>query len=164
MSKKRRRNKPQQPHQNNKQAGSQPVQKTTVQPSTSQRGQMVQTIAQERAKHALKAVREWANKSEAEQKELKSYACSFPAMILMSGFGQACAFYHSKGNDHQKGDNHQKTDNHQIQFQVLADWLKDQQIYGSDDLMLEITECDANRYQLAQAEAIAYLDWVKKFS
>ncbi|MDQ7005474.1 MAG: type III-B CRISPR module-associated protein Cmr5 [Ghiorsea sp.] len=78
-----------------------------MQPSTSQRGQMVQTIAQERAKHALKAVREWANKSEADQKELKSYACSFPAMILMSGFGQACAFYHSKGGSHQ------------IQFKVL---------------------------------------------
>ncbi|MDQ7005475.1 MAG: type III-B CRISPR module-associated protein Cmr5 [Ghiorsea sp.] len=30
--------------------------------------------------------------------------------------------------------------------------------------MLEITACDANRYQLAQAEAIAYLDWVKKFA
>jgi len=114
---------------------------------------VVQNISQQRAKHALDIVHKWVVKSDAaNQKELKSYASSFPAMILMSGFGQACAFYRSKGG------------NHMLMFEALADWLNDQKVFSSKDLMKEIVNCDASKYQLAQAEALVYLDWLKKFS
>jgi len=112
----------------------------------------VQNISQQRAKHALEAVQTWMSKDNNEQKELKSYACDFPAMILMSGFGQACAFYRSKGG------------NHQVQFELLAQWLKKQKVFDTVDLMREITQCDQNTYQIAQAEALEYLGWVKKFA
>jgi len=114
--------------------------------------QSVQTISQERAKHALAQVKDWSGENAKDQKELKSYASNFPAMVLMSGFGQACAFYRSKGG------------NHELLFKAVASWLHTQKIYASSELMDEIVGCDAAKYQLAQAEALEYLGWVKKFA
>ncbi len=108
----------------------------------------LQTISQERAKHALAAVEGWAkNKDASNQKELKSYVVGMPAMILMSGFGQTCAFY--KGNN--KG-------NHEVVLQALQDWLQ------KGDLITFITQASAQEYQLAEAESLEYLNWLKKFS
>jgi CRISPR-associated protein Cmr5 len=70
-----------------------------------------------------------------------------PAMILMSGFGQTCAFYKSN-----------KKDNHAEVLKVLEEWLK----HG--DLMDFITNSSAEQYQLAQVESLAYLNWLKKFA
>jgi len=108
-------------------------------------GTIMQTIEQERAKHALDAVKKWEGKGASEQKELKSYVVAMPAMILMSGFGQTCAFYKSKGGSHEEV------------LKVLEAWLK----HG--DLMAFITQSSAQDYQLVQAESLAYLNWLKKF-
>jgi len=107
----------------------------------------VQIISQQRAKHALKAVQSWAEKDRSDQKELTSYVVGMPAMILMSGFGQTCAFYKSN-----------KKDNHAEVLSVLEDWLK------KGDLMQFITKASAQDYQLAQAETLEYLNWLKKFA
>ena len=107
----------------------------------------LQTISQERAKHALAAVKGWEDKSSSDQKELKSYVVSMPAMILMSGFGQTCAFYKSSN----KG-------NHEVVLQALQDWLK------KGDIISFITKSSAQEYQLMQAESLEYLNWLKKFA
>jgi len=107
----------------------------------------VQTIAQERAKHALDAVQKWAKKDASAQKELRTYVTAMPAMMLMSGFGQTCAFY--KAN---------KKDNHAEVLKVLESWL------DKGDLMTFITQSSAHDYQIAQAEALEYLNWLKKFA
>lgn len=78
-------------------------------------------------------------------------------MILMSGFGQACAFYLSKGGTMK------------LVYGALESWLtstgRPYDLYGRDrNLMKAITQCDAARYRLAQIEALAYLDWLKKFA
>ena len=106
----------------------------------------LQTISQERAKHALAAVKGWEDKSPSDQKELKSYVVSMPAMILMSGFGQTCAFYKSKGK------------NHEVVLQALQDWL------NKGDIISFITKASAQEYQLAEAESLEYLNWLKKFA
>jgi len=106
----------------------------------------VQTIAQERANHALDAVQKWAQKDASAQKELKTYVTGMPAMMLMSGFGQTCAFYKSKAG------------NHAEVLKVLESWLE------KDDLMAFITQSSAHEYQIAQAEALEYLNWLKKFA
>ena len=106
----------------------------------------LQTISQERAKHALAAVKGWEDKSSSDQKELKSYVVSMPAMILMSGFGQTCAFYKSKGK------------NHEVVLQALQVWL------NKGDIISFITQSSAQEYQLAEAEALEYLSWLKKFA
>jgi len=155
MAKRRHHNKSKQPHQTSNQSVSKPRTQSTqseVLGASKSAKKNVQTISQQRAKHALAAVKAWEDKGKDKQKELKSYASSFPAMILMSGFGQACAFYRSKEG------------NHALMFDVLADWLHQQHVFSSNDLMDEIVNCDASTYQLAQAESLAYLDWLKKFA
>ncbi|PIQ31295.1 MAG: type III-B CRISPR module-associated protein Cmr5 [Zetaproteobacteria bacterium CG_4_9_14_3_um_filter_49_83] len=157
MSKKRRNNKPQQSNQTASQSSAQPSRPQSPQGSPASVKplveQSVQTISQERAKHALKQVKSWAGNDKDDQKALRSYASNLPAMVLMSGFGQACAFYCSKGG------------NHGLLYGAVASWLCDKKrVYNTDDLMGEIVACDAARYQLAQAEALEYLDWLKKFA
>jgi CRISPR-associated protein Cmr5 len=77
-------------------------------------------------------------------------------MILMNGFGQACAFYSAN-----------KKPEHQDVLKAVEEWLKkeDRPFYGQKgDIVRCITQCDMPRYRLAQVEALAYLDWLKKFA
>ncbi len=104
-------------------------------------------VSQKRAAHALKAVNAWKeSKGKEEHKELRSYVASMPAMMLISGFGQTCAFYKSKGGNHEKV------------LKAVEDWL------GRGDLIEFITGSTASEYQIAQAEALEYLAWLKKFA
>lgn len=114
-----------------------------------ERTMSLQTIEQQRAKHALK----WASEGMVS-KETLSAASGFPAMILMNGLGQAAAFYKSKGGEQGK------------LYGLLSDWLcsKGKPYQTSRDLLTGITEQDMHTYRVAQAEALAYLQWVKKFA
>lgn len=123
----------------------------------------MQTMQQRRAGHALKAVKATL---EAEpdadfRKAFKAYINEMPAMIHMSGFGQAAAFYRSKGNG---GD--AKARARKKVYDMLSEWLcKEQQHYsGKSELLDGIIEKDMETYRLAQAEAMAYMDWAKKFA
>lgn len=117
-----------------------------------------QTIQQKRAKYALECVIDSA-KNQAIHQDYKSYASSFPAMIHMNGLGQAAGFFRSKGATHG------------ILYELLSKWLcgkvagaELQPFSGYDDLLEGITQSDMHRYRLAQAEAQALMDWVKKFA
>lgn len=119
----------------------------------------MQTLQQQRARYALDRVNSALTEAKADpkragfsEKEFKSQAESFPAMIRMNGLGQAAAFYLSKGGAHGK------------LYTLLSDWLKEPgQPYADQDLLTGITENDLHAYRLAQAEALLLLDWVKKF-
>lgn len=134
----------------------------------------MQTMQQQRAKFALLRVQEYlqnlevefnnANSEPERQKcrakikkvkdEFKSHASALPAMIHINGLGQAAAFYKSK------------SDTHKLIYKLLSDWLtKPNQPYaGQNDLIQAIVDCDMHDYRLAQAEAQALMDWVKKFA
>jgi CRISPR-associated protein Cmr5 len=127
-------------------------------------------MQQQRAEFALKQVQEAAeNLDKAKQKEYLSYAASLPAMIHTNGLGQAAAFFKAKGGTHE------------LLYNLLSDWL----IRGAEkkegsknayeipfkppfnkanDLLEGITTSDMQTYRLAQAEAQALMDWVKKFA
>lgn len=112
----------------------------------------MQTIQQKRAKFALERVQQ-AIESGTNQSEFKSYASSLPAMIHMNGLGQAAAFFKSKKGTHLE------------LYNLLSDWLKEpNQPYQGKDLLDGITQLDMEKYRLAQAEAQALMDWVKKFA
>ena len=115
---------------------------------------MAQTIQQRRAAFALEGVKQAASNSRVNKKEYKSYAASLPAMIHMNGLGQAAAFYLSKGGMYKE------------LYQLVSDWLtKDGQPFSKHgDLLEGITAEDMHRYRLAEAEALALMDWVKKFA
>ena len=126
----------------------------------------MQTLQQQRAKYALDCVKasvERLKNDTKAQSEYKSYAASLPAMIHMNGLGQAAAFFKSKGGEHD------------VLYQVLSNWLCEENLpieYKNihqpfakyNDLLEAITCEDMQSYRLAQAEAQALMDWVKKFA
>lgn len=108
----------------------------------------MQTTQQERAKYALEEVQKAA-----KSREFLSYASAMPAMIVMNGLGQTAAFYKSQGGAH-----------FQL-YELLSNWLtKQNQPFAEKNLLDGITQCNMQSYLLAQAEALALLDWVKKFA
>lgn len=128
----------------------------------------MQTIQQQRAKYALKKVQSAASNPRIGHKEFKSYASNLPAMIHMNGLGQAAAFFKSKGNSSAE---------HAELYNILSNWLCSHdndpvvqqamptQPYSNCENLLEgITTQDMHQYRLAQAEAQAFMDWVKKFA
>ena len=129
---------------------------------------MTQTIAQERAKSALDKVSEHLESLETADKtkdakktkelgsvgEFRAYAKSLPAMIHSNGLGQTMAFCTSKGGAYG------------VLYQITSDWLtsKSRPYQGKASVMDGITTEDMGKYRMAQAEALAYLDWVRKFA
>jgi CRISPR-associated protein Cmr5 len=122
----------------------------------------MQTMQQQRAKFALEKV-QWAanNLNQAQQKEYKSYASALPFMIQANGLGQAVAFYRSKG----------EKDTHFHLYHLLSEWLTQEnqpfheyQDQKQNGLLEGITNEDMSVYMAAQAEAMIFMDWVKKFA
>ncbi len=117
------------------------------------------TIAQKRAKHALDSITAYQAKTtgkDDEQKRFNSYVASFGPMILMNGFGQACAFYIAN-----------KKSEHRDVLKAVEEWLKKEgrPFHGQQGHIVQcITNCDKHIYRMAQIEALAYLDWLKKFA
>lgn len=133
---------------------------------------MEQTIQQKRAKFALERVQKFAKQledvkltnddkkrkeEEAKQKEFVSYASGLPAMIHMNGLGQAMAFCKLKSKER---------DSYGQLYQLVSDWLcqQNQPYQGKSDVLTGITQEDSAHYQLAQAEALVLMSWVKKFA
>lgn len=114
----------------------------------------MQTLQQERAKHALQKVQDLVQLNEGDK--LKARASELPFMIHTSGMGPALAFFKSKKD--KDGYNHL--------YRMLESWLTQPQrpFAGQTDLMRAITQADFKTYRLAQAEAIVYMDWVKTFA
>jgi len=119
-------------------------------------------MQQQRAKFALDEVKKVATDQSINiQKEYKSYASALPFMIHANGLGQAAAFYRSKGEN----------DTHFLLYKLLSDWLtKENQPFhqykhkGNDALLEGITNENMSVYLVAQAEAMVFMDWVKKFA
>ncbi|WP_322509277.1 type III-B CRISPR module-associated protein Cmr5 [Anaerolinea sp.] len=108
-------------------------------------------LEQKRAAHAYKAVTEAKGKKD---KELKSLARNAPASIQSNGLGQTLAFWKAKKEEH-----------HQILYSALSDWLKEQHVFEDGDLLEWIaTEATSLQYRQATAEALAYLNWYKRFA
>jgi len=119
---------------------------------------MEQTIQQKRAKFALEQVQALPVKLKLnEQVEFISYASGLPAMIHMNGLGQAMAFCKLKSKER---------DSYGQLYQLVSDWLcqQGQPYQGKTDVLTGITQEDSAHYQLAQAEALVLMSWVKKFA
>lgn len=112
----------------------------------------MQSIEQQRAKAAL----DWAeSQGKNVDSDTVSAAVGMPAMILMNGLGQTAAFYKSKGKAHYTN-----------LYDELSKWLirSDKPYAGKENMLKGIVEGNAKDYRAAQVEALAYLQWVKKFA
>ncbi|AIS53491.1 CRISPR subtype III-B-associated RAMP protein Cmr5 [Thermoanaerobacter kivui] len=123
------------------------------------------SIAQERAKHALNEIRKINNDngrySSDNKNKYASYVESLPATILANGLGQAMATLLAQA----KGD---KEDLHYVLYNSIQSWLcrdHSQAPYrNAEDLMEAIVNSSRETYIQAQMEALAYLEWLKKFA
>jgi CRISPR-associated protein Cmr5 len=127
-----------------------------------------QSAAQKRAAHALAKVQELQSGGKDVYGNYVSFASALPAAIVMCGLGQALASEFERGNrkesDTQKG--------HKLLADHLADWLlrgwTHSPYHGQANILKAIFDAgsistEAN-YIAAQAEALLYLDWLKKFA
>lgn len=126
-------------------------------PASMSRGQ---SIEQERAQHAMVQVTDVLALSASVQKKFKAYANSLPAMIQSTGLGQALAFAKVKANG--KGDEAAAWN---AMYKALDNWMQSRKIWTeSGDTLSVLVAGNQHQYQLAQAEAFAYLVWLKQFA
>ena len=111
------------------------------------------TLEQERAQNALSCARRLSGSGN-DTKKYRSYVDSLGPAIVMNGLGQALATELAAG------------DEHETLYKNLERWLcrAESGVYeGSKDLLSSITGNDEDQYLLAQVEALAWLEWHKKF-
>lgn len=118
-----------------------------------------QTLAQRRAADALTKVN--ALKEKNNYGNYVSYVKGLPAGILMNGLGQAAATLLAAAKGKQD-------DAHYVLYRHLSEWLCRDALEApypnATDLLEAITQNDEADYVRAQAEALAYLEWLKKFA
>lgn len=128
-------------------------------------------LSNKRANFALQEVLALFEKQDADQKkDFKNFVAGAPAMIQQNGFGQALAFWLAK--DQGKGDT-----KYRRLFNMVVKWLslkKDdvnnniisteapQENYRT--VMDELSGMDQRKYLDAQKEAMAVLEWIKRFA
>ncbi len=126
---------------------------------------MTMTLEQQRAQHALEQIKDLATRSEEWQAHYTSYVKGFPASILANGLGQSLATLLSAVKGHPEG---KFQDPHFLLYRHLELWLCRNDEFapypGTKDVIEAITSHDSTRYRMAQAEAMAYLVWLKKFA
>lgn len=125
----------------------------------------MRSLSQRRAKDALDKIN---NLKTMDYGNYLSYINALPAAILMNGLGQAMATELASAERDSNGQIN-ANDPHLLLYGHLNKWL-----CGTDEdapyrnhtagLMDAIVSHDEDYYLRAQAEAIAYLEWLKKFA
>lgn len=119
----------------------------------------LRTMDQERAEYALKKIEDIAAGDKTRQVEVRRYITGLPALIRTNGLGQALAFYRTKGQG----------STHEAIYHIVGAWLCSADSRGRiftehADVLTAITQSDVHRYMAAQNEALALLEWLKKFA
>lgn len=116
----------------------------------------MRTVEQERAKYAWICVNEVKKQSFA--KDYRSIAIKTPTLILNNGLGQTLAFFKAKGKNN-------PSDEHEVLFKHISEWLKKQlKISNVDALEWIVSDATSQQYRLATMEALALLQWIKRFA
>ncbi len=124
----------------------------------------MKTLEQQRAANALERVSTLRSNSEAFRKRYRAYVDRLSPTIVMNGLGQALATERAAAGSPPYGD-HDKRAHHEL-YRSLEQWLcrKEGGVYsGQADLLQAIMKEDESFYLRAQAEALAWLLWHKKF-
>jgi CRISPR-associated protein Cmr5 len=117
------------------------------------------TLEQCRAKFALEKIQQLSQQKD-KAKEAALYIRRLPAMTFGNGLGQALAFLLAKAEG--KKDNPARH-----VYDIVSDWLiRERKIYPENgtDLLESMMNNNRDKYMIAQEEAWALLDWLKKFA
>jgi CRISPR-associated protein Cmr5 len=104
-----------------------------------------------RAKDAWEKIQ--SVKDQGYRAEYGSLARKMPTYIQVNGLAQTLAFLKAKGKEH-----------HTQMFQHLSDWVCSHLKSGTGNLFDRILIMESQRYRLATSEALAYLQWLKRFA
>ena len=121
----------------------------------------MRTSEQVRAENALARVSELAGEPDDLRQLYRAYVDRLGPSIMMNGLGQTLATERAAASG--RGVRERA---HWRLYDNLQGWLcrDDGNIYpGGADLLQAIMANDQSKYLLAQAEALAWLDWHKKF-
>lgn len=114
------------------------------------------SLEQARAEVAWNAITKAKEEEKGYQGKYKSTARNATPSIQINGLGQTLAFWRSKPKEKHFSDI----------YDTVSAWVKGQIGWGGDShLLLWITEkAETNEYRRATAEAIAFLNWLKRFA
>jgi CRISPR-associated protein Cmr5 len=135
-------------------------------------------LPQRRAAAALKLIQAYAEAApEKERLAYAGYIKSLPAAIVMNGLGQALATELAQGGkDTGKGQGGIAPNAHAQIYRHLEQWLcgDDPEVPfrcrrlgrpASEPVLMHcLCEADQQIYLLAQAESMAFIEWLKKFA
>ncbi|ABG03237.1 CRISPR-associated protein, Cmr5 family [Rubrobacter xylanophilus DSM 9941] len=125
------------------------------------------TLEQRRAAHALAAIQELQRAGRGGYGNYKSYVSSLPATILTNGLGQAAATLLAGAKLNSKNRNADNRAREKL-YDHLSSWLcggdEESPYQKKGDLLENITRNDQDCYIRAQAEALEYLSWLKRFA
>lgn len=119
------------------------------------------TLEQKRAKSAWDEIQEI--KKESFQSEYASWAKKLPVLVLTNGLGQTLAFLKSKSN----GDSRTAKAQGRL-LETLNGWLLTPPTFkwenNNPDILQRIVESSSDTYRLATMEALAFLNWLRRFA
>lgn len=123
----------------------------------------MKTLEQLRAAHALGKVQALTEATDELKKRYRAYVERLGPAIVMNGLGQALATERAAaGANPSSSDEHA----HAELYQNVHAWLcrADKGVYpAADDLLGAIVTHEEPDYLRAQAEALAWIEWHKKF-
>lgn len=114
-------------------------------------------MAQKRAEFALNEV--LVARKKVDQEKLKHFSAEVPSMILKNGLGQTLAFWLAKGKPE-----------HITLFNIVTKWLQQTDMKNFGDCKEEkhyvrqLSKIEQREYLRNQNEALALLEWVKRFA
>lgn len=113
------------------------------------------TLEQRRAKAAWEAI-EAVKKENVPQGKYRSLVRNAPADIQINGLGQSLAFWRANKDKREQA----------VLYSHVSRWVMGQLGESPNaDLMKWITvEASSDRYRQATAEAMAFLQWLKRFA
>lgn len=119
----------------------------------------IRSMEQDRAEFALRQIETAAQHPGELPQEIRRHLNGLPALIRMNGLGQALAFFRMKG----EGSSHWRI------YSMVGTWLcastsKGRIFTEHADVLTAITRSDVQHYMAAQNEALALLEWLKKFA
>ena len=119
----------------------------------------IRSMEQDRAEFALRQIEAAAHHPGEIPQEIRRHLTGLPALIRMNGLGQAMAFFRMKG----EGSSHWHI------YCMVGNWLcaansKGRIFTEHSDVLSAITRSDVQHYMAAQNEALALLEWLKKFA
>lgn len=121
------------------------------------------TSEQRRAADALSKVLSLENESEDLRKRYRAYVDRLGPMIIMNGLGQALATERAAAGEVPQKDEERS---HMTLYRNISDWIcrKPDGIYpGATDLVEALVNNSQELYLRAQFEALAWLEWHKRF-